>query len=405
MAGPTVIGKRPPVTVLEEPVTTNTSTALVVVPDNFPVKLTDGERSDLETKLRSLDFMAIPAREIALLGHEEEASLHQVLDGFLLRINRFDNPQLFTMVQKFGEAVEGQKLDQLADKIMDSKPGLLDNVLGFVRTKKSREAALTRVMEETQQILRGSTDTLLEAVKAMEIEMQSQQKGLSDEIDSLELLKDAYRQQFRKFATAAALQSAFLAQAQQAVAARTAQADLTDPAKKAEIDELTDKLQALESRALATEGVLTRLPADQIVIRQLQNAGLATLQESTTTASQRFASIKMTLLTLNGVMVTQRVQRVSAQNAALDKNLAAVQQKAMGQVVATAANAAGDSRLAQATQLQDIVKGTKEMLTVVEQGRVANAQKFAQTRTMFDAARKDLLGLGQQVLPGKPLVR
>ena len=113
----------------------------------------------------------------------------------------------------------------------------------------------------------------------------------------------------------------------------------------------------------------------------------------------------MTLLTLNGVMVTQRVQRVSAQNAALDKNLAAVQQKAMGQVVATAANAAGDSRLAQATQLQDIVKGTKEMLTVVEQGRVANAQKFAQTRTMFDAARKDLLGLGQQVLPGKPLVR
>jgi hypothetical protein len=407
MAGPTIIGKRVlPVVALAEPATTNTSsTALVVVPDNFPVKLTDAERSDLDVKLRQLDFMTIPAREIALLGHEEEAALHQVLDGFLSRIDRFDNPQLFTMLKKFGEEIEGQKLDQLADKIMGTKPGLLDSVLGFVQTKKGREAALERLMEETQKTLRGSTTTLVDVVHAMESELLSQQKGLIDEIDSMERLKDAYRTMFRKFVNSAALQAAFLARAQQEVAARTAQADLTDPAQKSEIDELTDKLQALESRALATEGVLTRLPADQIVIRQLQNAGLATLQESSTTATQQFASIKMTLLTLNSVMVTERVQRLGAQNAAINKNLLAVQQKAMGRVVTTAANAAGDSRLKQATQLQSIVKGTKDMLAIVDQGRVGNAQKFAQTRTMFDAARKDLLGLGQQVQPGKPLAR
>ena len=56
----------------------------------------------------------------------------------------------------------------------------------------------------------------------------------------------------------------------------------------------------------------------------LENAGLSTLQETMTTAAGRFASIKMTLLTIHGALVTQGVQRLAEQGAALDANLLAI---------------------------------------------------------------------------------
>lgn len=40
--------------------------------------------------------------------------------------------------------------------------------------------------------------------------------------------------------------------------------DPNNPVQKAELDDLRDKFQALESRALALEGTLSRLPADQL---------------------------------------------------------------------------------------------------------------------------------------------
>ncbi|MDN5750920.1 MAG: HAD family hydrolase, partial [Pseudonocardia sp.] len=58
-------------------------------------------------------------------------------------------------------------------------------------------------------------------------------------------------------------------------------------AAQARVRELQDKLRLLESRALALEGTYTRLPADQMVIQQIEQAGVATLQETATTVASR----------------------------------------------------------------------------------------------------------------------
>ena len=179
--------------------------------------------------------------------------------------------------------------------------------------------------------------------------------------------------------------------------------DPNNPVQKAELDDLYDKFQALESRALALEGTLSRLPADQLVIRQLQNAGITTLQETSTTAASRFASIKMTLLTIHGALVTKGVQQLADQGAALDANLATVRATLMRDVVTRAANAPGDNRLAQAEQLRGIVSETTALVDIIEQARMGNVQKFGQARQMFAQARQEMLALGQQIRPDRQL--
>lgn len=166
-----------------------------------------------------------------------------------------------------------------------------------------------------------------------------------------------------------------------------------------ELDEARHKLQALQSRALALEGTLSRLPSDQLVIRQLQNAGLATWQETTTTAAARFASIKMTLLTLHGALMTQGVQRLASQGKALDDNLSAVRSQLMRDVVSSSANLPGDNRLAQAQQLQAIVAESHALQNIVLQARQANTLKFEQARQLMAQAQQDMLALGQQLRP------
>lgn len=237
----------------------------------------------------------------------------------------------------------------------------------------------------------------------MDAELRQEQHKLDTEIRALEQLKDSYRDRYSDFVVVVAFLSLFLARAREQVAQAEQNAQPGNPQDTAHVTELKDKLQALESRALALEGTLSRLPADQLVIRQLQNAAIATLQETTTTASSRFASIKMTLLTLHGALVTQSVQQLADQGAALDQNLAGVRSALMKDVVTKAANAPGDNRLAQAQQLQAIVADTAQLVGVVEQARADNQQKFAQAREMFAQARQDMLAVGQQLRPDQAL--
>ena len=114
-------------------------------------------------------------------------------------------------------------------------------------------------------------------------------------------------------------------------------------------------------------------------------------------------SLPSPLLTLHGALVTQSVQQLADQGAALDQNLAGVRSALMKDVVTKAANAPGDNRLAQAQQLQAIVADTAQLVGVVEQARADNQQKFAQAREMFAQARQDMLAVGQQLRPDQPI--
>jgi hypothetical protein len=372
------------------------------IASSLPFSVSAEQMVIVNRNLAEINFTAIPTREIAMLGSEAEITLHRTLDGFLSKIDQFENPRLFKLAAELKNAVDKEQLPELADRILNGKPGMLDRLKGMF-SKKALTKAMDETWEETKRLASGKTKTLVDLVSAMDHELRTEQHKLENEVRSMEQLKDAYRDRYDDFVVAVAFTSTFLEQAKAQVAAAEQSADQNDPVHKTESDELRDKLQALESRALALEGTLTRLPADQLVIRQLQNAGISTLQETTTTASARFASIKMTLLTLHGALVTKSVQRLAEQGATLDANLAAVRSLLMKDIVTKAANAPGDNRIAQAQQLKAIVAETTSLVSIVEQARASNAMKFAQARQVFDEARKEMLALGQQIRPDQQL--
>lgn len=373
------------------------SAPVVNLPANFPAVLDDERQSAVAEKLAGAQLATLALRDIATLGADAEQALHRTLDGFLGRIEASESPRLFKLVEQLREAVEKEDLPAVAARILDAKPSLGERLLGFFNRKALRIAA-ARAYEEACRLAAGKSRKLSETVAAMERELQVEQQKLTEEIRVLEALKDSYRERFVDFAEVAAFMLGLLDKARGEAAALTA--GNTDPQLAAETQ---DKLQALESRALALEGTLSRLPSDQLVIRQLQNAGIATLQETATTAASRFASIKMTLLTIHGARVAQDVQRLAQQGAELDKNLAGVREMLMRDVVTRAADAPGDNRLAQARQLQGIVAETQALQQLVEASRQRNREKFDEARRLFAEARQQMTGLGRTLAPAKPL--
>ena len=401
----TVIGGSPLVpqpAVLDAVVAQPAVLAVAALPAHFPVTLREDQMQLAQQNLAQVDFLTLPTREIVTLGGDVETALHRTLDGFLSRIEQGNNPQIFKLIANLKEAVDKEDLPALAQRILNPEPTLLSRI-GSLFNKAAAAKALAEVWEETRRIALGKTKTLVDVVQKMDSELRQEQHKLDTEIRALEQLKESYRDRYSDFVVVVAFLSLLLARAREQVAQAEQSAQPGNPQDTAHVTELKDKLQALESRALALEGTLSRLPADQLVIRQLQNAAIATLQETTTTASSRFASIKMTLLTLHGALVTQSVQQLADQGAALDQNLAGVRSALMKDVVTKAANAPGDNRLAQAQQLQAIVADTAQLVGVVEQARADNQQKFAQAREMFAQARQDMLAVGQQLRPDQAL--
>jgi hypothetical protein len=382
------------------PATTTSSQAVdLALPADFPLTLSADQVQQIRSQLAGSSLAAISQMDIAKIGSEAEAELHRTLGSFLDRIEKGEQPRIFTLVKRLSEAVDEQQLPALADEILNAKPTLWERIVGAF-SRKSLSRALQRAYEEIRLRAGGKTRTLNDLMKGMERELEQEQRRLEGELRAQEELKESYRQHFVNFAVVVAFMTSWLDKArtevQQAIAAG---------ADTATQRALADKLQALESRTIALENTLTRLPSDQLTIRMLENAGLATLQETTTTASGRFASIKMTLLTIHGALVTQGVQRLAEQGAALDANLLAVRSTLMKDVVGKAANAPGDNRLAEANGLKKIVAETRELVQIVDNAAQANRQKFDAARAITQDARKELAALGATIRPDLPLQR
>lgn len=402
---PTVIGggaSNSPPAAAPAPATAPASTTLPVAAENplanFPVALEPAERAMVQQKAASVSITGVTLQQIATMESAPEQALNGVLNGFLAKIDVFDNPNLFKLVKQLGVAVDQEKLPALTERILDHKPGALEKFGTFLMSKKAREKALESFWEETQSLVKGSSAKLKKVVDDMERSLHDETNKLLTELQTMDQLKENYIGLFRDFAVAVAFMQVFLQQAKAELAQREAAADPGDQTAQAELLDIRDKVQALESRALALEGTMTRLPADSMVIRQLQSAGISTLQEVSTTALGRFISIKQTIVTLNTTMAIKSVQKVSEAGKALDENLAKVRGEMMKDVVSTAANAPGDNRVAQAQQIQAIITQTGELMQIVDAAQETNAQKFGEARSMFDNARQEMLALGR----GKP---
>ncbi len=361
------------------------------------IVLSPEDQATVDQSLTTADIAALSLPDIATFASEPEKNLGNILDGFLERIDVFDNPPLFALVTKLGDKVEEQKLGEVADKILNSKPTFWQQVQLVFSSKKARRALLDKIWGKTQELARNRTTTLKTVVDDLERELQTEQAKQFAEIAVMNQLKGSYKEVFREFAVATVFADAFVQKAEAQVATFEKSMDPNSQEQRTELEELKNKLQALQSRALALEGTYTRLPADQLVIRQLEQAGISTLQETTTTAMQRFNSIKMTLVTLNSGLVTQNLQRIAESGKVLDEQLDTVRGMITKQVVTSAANAPGENRVAQANQIKQIVSETEALVGIVEHGRASNKKNFDIARKSLADSRQNMLRIAKKI--------
>ena len=364
--------------------------------------LTLDQSNGIVNQVQSLSIHDLSLLQISSLGAEVEIALHKSLGSFLDRIEKGDSPQIFRLISELNAAIKAEDLDGLADKIMNGKLGFFDKLLGLLNPKKMATSR-ANMFEELRMMVSGKSRKLSSVLDKMEKDIEVEKSRALEEARNLERLKDNYRTRFGDFVLATVFLSTLLVKAQQELAEVTAAEARGDFSRKMTLQEAQDKVQALESRALSIEAVLTKLPAEQLVIRQVQTATIQTVQEITTTTAGRMASIKMTLLVLHSAMGAQNLQRTAQQGADLDANLSKVRNRLVTQVVTNAANAPGDNRLQQASQLRDVVKNTRELQAVVEKARLDNKVKFDGARAILVQARTDLTELGAVIRTDKVL--
>jgi hypothetical protein len=359
------------------------------------IALAEDQLPSAEQMLARLDFAAMPGREVVRLGFEAEQALNNTLDGFMSRLDKNTAAPVFALFDRLQKDVKDADLDGVLRQIEGAKPGLLDRAVGSLRGKGVVQLAQD-ALEKVRKLLAGKTKNLHEELVKLEKELASEIAKLMNELNELEKLKLSYGKHLSDFALAAGVTEAFTKKAQEYVERR--KLELSQDASqqaRSELEELETKLQLLQSRALALEGTYTRLPADQEVIRQIEVAGVSTLGETLTTASSRFASIKMTLLTAHSALAVKGVQNLAAASAELDRNLLAARGKLVKDAAVSAAAAPGENRLAQAAQIQRIVAETAELYQAVDAARKENVQKFESAKRSFEQAREALANLAQ----------
>lgn len=358
--------------------------AIVLRPEQVP---------QAEQALAALDFADVPSGDIIKIGLGAEQALQKTLDGFLSRLDKKTASKVFALFGRLEKGVDDAKLPEILENIQrGEEPGFFAGLFAKVTGRKPEEA-FREFMQEVGELISSRTQTLADEMGRLEGELSKEMKTLFNELQALESLKQSYGTHFASFTVDAAVARAFLEKARQYVAQQTAAADPADVSAQARLRELQDKLRLLESRALALEGTYTRLPADQMVIQQIEAAGIATLQETATTVSSRFASIKMTLLAIHGAFAVKSVQQIAERQARLDQQLTQLRGQATRDVAVAAATAPGDNRIAQAQQIAAIITQTREIHELVETAKQETEAKFETARQMFEKSRADLAAL------------
>lgn len=388
---PTTIGSPPAVT-------TDTGQVLVAAMpiETGAIVLRSEQMPEVQKGLAALDFAAMPSGDVIKIGLDAEQALQRTLDGFLARLDKNTASAVFALFGRLEQGVEDAKLPDILDKLQNGqKPGLISSLLARLRGKRPDEIA-GEFLAEIGDLISGRTKTLADRMSKLEGELSGEIQKLFAELAALNALKENYGAHFGEFTIAAAVARAFLEKARGYVGAEEAKLNPADPVARTRVIELKDKLRLLESRALALEGTYTRLPADQLVIQQIEQAGIATLQETATTVASRFASIKMTLLSIQGAFAVKSVQQLAGRQARLDKQLTDLRGRALQDVAVTAALAPGENRLAQAQQIEQIIATTNEIHAIVAAARKTTEEKFEQARQKFAAARQELGALSSR---------
>ena len=372
--------------------TNKVNTLAIVSAIDFAKNLPAIVQNDIAKALDSFDLLTIAPEYIGLIGKEQELAFGAVLDSFLDKIDEISTSKVGTIVEQLAKAVDKEDLSSLADRIIKNEPpsSIVDSVkklFGKLNPKEIKE----QFIQETKTILGQKTGNLKATLGTLEKTLTDELQKLSTNVVFMSEVQTKYGEHFIKYLETVVFAKALVMKSEQQAQEILPALVPTDIIDAQRIELVRGNLEKLQSRALALEGTLVNLPADNMVISQLRDACITTRQELLTTIPSKFNRIKMTIIKLNGALILKGVQDINEQSDKIDKALEKINSAVTKDVVTTASNMSGTNRLEQANHILEVVKDTKELMTIARNGQENNQRNFAEASLILGKAKGLLL--------------
>lgn len=357
----------------------------VTLPANFPVQLTADSIEKIQSDVAVFDLAQADLKTLSTQGEASYKALNRTLDSYLQDVTQASQPQFFKLVDALSDEVEKQKLGEVAHAILTAKPSLADRFIGLFNRRHLRNAT-DKVFETLGNAAKLRTKSLADLVNAKEREMDADLQHLAARMTALSTVKVQLRDSFYAFGEDTARLYGLLAVAEAQLPHLLAASSRDLVAQK----DLEDKVQALKSLAIARETMLTRLPAEALVMRAIENAGYSTLREVATDTRQQFAEVRLGLLKVNAAFEVKSVQRAHESTARLAKNLQDLSMELGTEVAVRAEQLPGENRLANAKHLQDFIQTFQSWSAKTAEARKKSDLEMAESVQVLSQVRNDL---------------
>ncbi len=368
----------------------------IELPVNFPIKLTPQEEQSIKNGVQAFNIEKMTLLEVSTMCQGTEKALSDSFNPFLEAINKFQNPAIFKYMNTLTKEIKDSDFPKLISDMEKVELSTFDKVINFFRSKSADEIK-HEMIQELMNTLGIKTKNMSQVIGKMETDVQKDLQNVMTQVQVLEQSKANYQSFMHQFA----LETAFVFNALKKCEAEYAQLQVTAADDTGRLREYNTKLQALNSRELTIEGIMTDIPAQQMAIKQIQEACILSLSEISSNMWQQFCKIKGTLIQLNANMILKDVQQGAAARDNLEANLNELNRRIGTENMKVASTMAGKNRLKQANSITETLQHVAMLEQISRDGEAQNKQNFQEAANILAMNRQEALRLGLITQPNR----
>jgi hypothetical protein len=332
-----------------------------------------------------------PGTDLVTYGQQPIGAFSTQLDAMLDQVTKADSPVLFELFRRVSTSVKQINLPELeADIRRKLDGGLLSRVLSMVGLG-NRAAQLEKVADEIRGMLQSKATSLLELVRPLEQQINTESAKLIGELGRLEQQARLYRSSILDLGVYVEAGRQILVAGKGELARLEATAGSSnDPLQVREARDFGSRVDLFENRLLALETAYAKAPVDLESIGIAQSAGLMTLADTVSSAQTEFNDIKSALLRLHATFQIRSLQQLNTLRRQLRAELQKYSLQQLETVAVDATRSAADARLEDAQLLGQMAAALGNISVKVDAEREKN-------RAKADTARATLVQAQQAV--------
>lgn len=330
-----------------------------------------------------------PGTDLVTFGQQPIGAFSTQLDAMLEQVTKADSPVLFELFRQVSTSVKQINLPELeADIRRKLDGGFLSRILSMVGLG-SRAAHLEKVADEIRGMLQSKATSLLELVRPMEQQINTESTKLIGEIGRLEQQARLYRSSILDLGVYVEAGRQILSAGKGELARLEATAGSSnDPVQVREAKDFGTRIDLFENRLLSLETAYAKAPVDLESIGIAQSAGLMTLADTVSSAQTEFNDIKSALLRLHATFQIRSLQQLNTLRRQLRAELQKYSLQQLETVAVDANRSAADARLEDAHLLSEMAAVLGNISVKVDAEREKSRAKADTARAMLVQAQQ-----------------